>query len=139
MSRVQAPSLPEFKSPSVQASRPCVQGAAFPVCRLKIIFKTVTEMNCKVFVKAGIIELIITLMFIASLLYIIKIWKFLFPWTVFSFVLKNSCWHEVQSFCGSNHLWAYNHVDSFETFQQSTFRQSIWFVEESSFKVEVTE
>ena len=29
-------------------------------------------------------------------------------------------------------------VDSFQTFQQSTFRQSIWFVEESSFKVEVT-
>ena len=36
--------------------------------------ETVTEMNCKVFVEAAIIEPKITL-----LLYIVKIWKFLFP------------------------------------------------------------
>ena len=41
-----------------------------------------------------------------------KIWKFLFPWTLVSFVLKNYCWHEFQDFCGSNHLRAYNHVDT---------------------------
>ena len=23
----------------------------------------------------------------------------------------NCCWHEIQSFCGSNHPWAHNHVD----------------------------
>ena len=23
------------------------------------------------------------------------------------------CWHEIQRFCGSNHLWAYNEVDAY--------------------------
>ena len=94
-------------------------------------------MSYKVFVEASIIEPIITLMFIAWLLYIMKIWKFLFPWMLVSSVLKISCWHEFQSFCGSNHLWAY--IDAFETFQQPIFQQSILLVEESSFKVEVIE
>ena len=78
-------------------------------------------MDCKVFVEAVVIEPIITLMFKAQLLFIIKIWKFLFPWTLASSILKNSCWHEFQSF------------------QQSIFQQSILFVKEWSFKVEVTE
>ena len=29
-----------------------------------------------------------------------------------SVYLINCCWHEFQVFCGSNHLWAYHHVDS---------------------------
>ena len=33
----------------------------------------------------------------------------------------------------------YNQVEAFETFQQSIFQQSIWFVEKSSFQVEVIE
>ena len=71
--------------------------------------ETVTEMNCKVFVEAAIIEPKITL-----LLYIIKIWKFLFPWTLVSSVLKNCCCHEFQGFCGSNNIWASNEVDAYE-------------------------
>ena len=73
-------------------------------------------MNSKVFVEAAIIEPKITLMFIAYLLYIIKIWKFLLPWALASSVLKNSWLHELQSSCGSNHLWDYNDVDAFKTF-----------------------
>ena len=96
-------------------------------------------MNCKVFVEAAIIEPIITLIFIA-LLYIINIWKFLFPWRLVSSVLKNFCWQKLQSFCGSNHLWAFNHVYAFETFQSFALsQQSILFVKESSFKVEAIE
>ena len=94
-------------------------------------------MGLKLFVEASIIDPIITLIFIAWLLHIMKIWKFLFPWALVSSVLKISCWHEFQSFCGSNRLWAY--IDAFETFQQSSFQQSILLVEESSFKVKVIE
>ena len=42
-----------------------------------------------------------------------KIWKFLFSWTVVSSVLKNCCWHEFQGFFGSSYLWAYDHVDAY--------------------------
>ena len=100
-------------------------------------------MNCIDFVEAAIIEPIITLMFIA-LLYIINVCKFLFPRTLVSSVLKNSSWQKLQSFYGSNHLLAFNHVDAFETtfetFQSlAFFQQSILLVKESTFKVEVIE
>ena len=63
-------------------------------------------MNCKVFVEGTILEPLITAMFIVQLLYIIKIWKPLFPWKLVSSVLKNCCWNEFQGFWESSHLWA---------------------------------
>ena len=62
-------------------------------------------MNCKIFVEAAIIKPIITLIFIAWLLYIIKIYKFLFSGTLVSSVMENCCWHEFQGFCANNHLY----------------------------------
>ena len=127
---LQSPSVHSsiFQASRVWASRPCVQNLVFSVRHLKIIFKTATEMNCIDFVEAAIIEPIITLIFIA-LLYIINVCKFLFPRTLVSSVLKNSSWHKRQSFCGSNHLWAFNHVDAFETTFE-TF-QSLAFFQQS--------
>ena len=62
-SGLQCPSIqsPSAQVSTVEESRPCVQSPAFPECRLKIIFKTATEMNCKVFVEAAIIEPMIML------------------------------------------------------------------------------
>ena len=69
--RVQAPMLgeskrPESKRPGVQSLR--VQNMrpefSFSGMPFENNFKTVTEMNCKIFVEAAIIEPIITLMFI---------------------------------------------------------------------------
>ena len=36
---------------------------------------------------------------------------FLFFWILNASI--NLCWHEIQSFCGSNHLLAYNEVDAY--------------------------
>ena len=93
-------------------------------------------MNCKVFAEAAIIEPIITHADIYSVItvyhqnmkvsaslnisFLLK--KFLPTWT-------SKCLRKQPSI-----RWAYNPVDAFETFQQS-----ILFVEESSFKVEVIE
>ena len=98
-------------------------------------------MNCKVFVEAAIIEPIITHAYAYSVItvyhqnmevsaplnisFLLK--KFLLTWT-------SKCLWKQSSF-----RWAYNHVDASEIFQQSIFQQSILSVEESSFKVEVTE
>ena len=70
-SRVQRPRLPEYKRP--ESKRPGVQSLrvqnmrpefSFSGMPFENNFKTVTEMNCKIFVEAAIIEPIITLMFI---------------------------------------------------------------------------
>ena len=37
----------------------------------------------------------------------------LLPWALVCSVLKSSCWHESQVFCGSSHPGAYHHVDDF--------------------------
>ena len=36
---------------------------------------------------------------------------FFFFWI--SIASINLCWHGIQTFCGSNHLWAYNEVDAY--------------------------
>ena len=39
---------------------------------------------------------------------------FLFVWILIaSTYFINSCWHEIQSFCGRSHIWAYNEVDAY--------------------------
>ena len=56
---------------------------------LKIVFKKLLlRWNARFFVEAAVIEPIITLTFIVELLYIIKVWKFLFPWTLVSCFAK---------------------------------------------------
>ena len=98
-------------------------------------------MNCKVFVEAAIIEPIITHADIYSVItvyhqnmkvsaslnisFLLK--KFLPTWT-------SKCLRKQPSI-----RRAYSYVDALQTFQLSIFEQSILFVEESSFKVEVIE
>ena len=52
---------------------------------------------------------------------------------------KNIYLETLKSVLGCSSLHYYNHIDSFETFQQSIFQHPILFVEESSFKVAVIE
>ena len=46
--------------------------------------------------------------------HVIKIRKFMFVWMLNASVyFINCCWREFQGFCRKNHLWAFDHVDSF--------------------------